>query len=255
MNDDGPTKTVQAVETSIDVIEVLADIRVGGVSTIATEVGIPVSTTYVHLNTLRERGYVVKEDSEYRLSLRFLEHGGAVRQQLEFFTVVQDVVNQVAYATGEIAGFGIEERGKRVVLYRSEGENAVADQIPIGEHTAMHWTSIGKAILAHLPERRIDEILDEHGLPAGTEHTLTDREALRTELARIRERGYATDDAERRRGIRGVAVPIMNEREDVIGSIGIAGPRARLDSEFVTRAADLLSKKRNIIQVRNDFYN
>lgn len=254
MNNDGSTKTVQAVETSLDIVEVLANIGTGGVSSVATEVGIPVSTTYVHLNTLRERGYVVKSGNEYRLSLRFLEHGGAVRQQLEFFTVVQDVVNQVAYATGEIAGFGIEEQGKRVILYRSEGENAVGDQIPIGKHSAMHWTSIGKAILAHLPDRRIDEIFED-GLQAGTEHTLTDREALRTELARIRERGYAIDDRERRRGIRGVAVPITNEREDVIGSIGIAGPRARLDSGFVNQTIDLLSEKRNIIEVRNDFYS
>jgi DNA-binding IclR family transcriptional regulator len=249
------TNTVNSVETTFDVIEVLKNMQSAGVSEIADEVGIPVSTAYVHLNTLRKRGYVVKSDVNYRLSLRFLEHGGSVRQQLDYFTIVQDEVNQVAYFTGEIVGFGVEELGQRVVLYRSEGGGAVGDEIPIGESTHLHWTSLGKAIMAHLPAERTEEILEQHGQPQATPSTITDRAELMEELADIREDGYALDDAERRRGIRGVAVPVMSAREEIVGSLGVAGPKTRFDETYIRKILDVLLKKRNIIEIRNDFYH
>jgi len=248
------TKTIQAVERTFEIIETLKTERSAGVSEIADEVGIPVSTAYIHLNTLRHRGYVVKTDSTYRLSLRFLEHGGAVRQQRNFFTIVKDEVNQITYQTGEIAGFAVEEQGQRVILYRSEGNGAVGDQIPIGEHTYLHWTSLGKAILAQLSEERVDEIIEKHGLLKGTRQTITDRAELRDELQSIREEGFAIDNAERRRGIRGVAVPVLDANEDLLGSLGVAGPSTRFDETYVTRLVDILTEKRNIVEVRNNFY-
>jgi DNA-binding IclR family transcriptional regulator len=254
MSSGGTTDTIQAVETTFEVVEVLTKMQSAGVSEIAAEVGIPVSTTYMHLNTLRHSGYVVKTDTEYRLSLRFLEHGGAVRQQMDFFPVIKDEVNQITYLTGEITGFAIEELGQRVILYRSEGSGSVGDRIPIGEHTYMHWTSLGKAILAYLPRERIDAIVDQHGLPAGTRYTITNRAALDEELATIRDRGYAVDDAERRRGIRGVAVPVLDANEEVVGSVGIAGPKARFGEDYIADIVDVLWEKRNIIEVRNNFY-
>lgn len=254
MSQDGTTKTVQAVETTLEVVEVLTEMQSAGVSEIASAVGIPVSTAYMHLNTLRHRGYVVKTDLEYRLSLRFLEHGGAVRQQMDFFTVIKDEVNQMTYLTGEISGFAIEELGQRVVVYRSEGSGLIGDQIPIGEHTFMHWTSLGKAILAHLPEERVDEIVNRHGLPSGTRYTITDRAELDDDLAAIRDQGYAIDDAERRRGIRGVAVPVLDANEKIVGSVGIAGPKARFDEGYIADTIGVLWEKRNIIEVRSNFY-
>lgn len=251
----GNTKTIKAVETTIEVVEALKRMKAAGVSEVAGEIDIPVSTAYMHLNTLRHRGYIVKTDSDYQLSLQFLEHGGAVRQQMDFFTVIKDVVNQTAYMTGEIVGFAVEERGQRIVLYRSEGSGAVGDQISIGEHSYLHWTSLGKAILVYLPQERIDEIIDHHGLPKGTQNTITDRDELLAELATIRETGYAIDDAERRRGIRGIAVPITNADEEIVGSIGMAGPKSRFSATYIAEMLDVLAKKRNIIEVRSDFYH
>lgn len=248
------TKTIKAVKRTFEIIETLTQERSAGVSDVAEAVGIPVSTTYVHLNTLRHLGYVVKSDDQYRLSLRFLEHGGAVRQQMDFFTIVKDEVNHITYLTGEIAGFGVEEQGRRVVLYRSEGRESVGDQIPIGEHTYLHWTSLGKAIMAHLPENRVTEIIDNHGLPTGTEQTIRDRDALFAELESIRESGYAVDDAERRRGIRGVAVPVLDANEDILGSVGVAGPSTRFDETYMSSLIDVLRDKKNILEVRHNFY-
>lgn len=246
--------TIKSVETSFTIVEALRDRRSAGVSEISDDLAIPVSTTYVHLNTLRSLGYVVKQGSEYRLSLRFLEHGGSVRQQLEFFSVVEDSVNKTAYSTGEIAGFAIEEQGQRVILSRSAGQGAIGDQIPIGEYTSLHWTSLGKAILAHLPAERVDAIVDTHGLPRGTPSTITDRDTLDEELSTIRNCGYAIDNAERRRGIRGVSVPIKDANEEIVGALGVAGPKQRFDVNHLADLLGVLEERRNVIEIRSEYY-
>jgi DNA-binding IclR family transcriptional regulator len=248
------TKTIKSLEKTLDIIEVLHEVDSAGVSEIAERAGVPSSTTYMHLNTLAQRRYVVNDGTDYRLSFRFLEHGGAARQQLDFFSIVKEEVTNISRILGEIVGFAVEEEEQRVILYRSEGQEAVGDQIPVGEHTHLHWTSLGKAILAHLPVRRVDEIVAQHGLPAGTENTITSRTELREELQTIRSVGYAVDNSERRRGIRGIAVPIKNGDEDVVGSIGVAGPKARYDPSYLSQILDFLDEERNIIEVRNGFY-
>ena len=254
MHENDPTKTIKAVETSFTIIEVLKNMQQARVSEIAEKIDMPISTAYIHLNTLVKLGYVIKRDNKYKISLKFLEHGGAVRHQMDFFNIIKDEVNQIADHTGEIAGFGIEERGKRVILYRNEGDSAVGDQTPVGEHTDLHWTSLGKAIMAHLPKWRIDEIVNRHGLPKGTRHTITKREKLMSEFAIIRKSGYAIDNAEHRRGIRGIAVPITDESSNIVGSLGITGPKTRFDKEYMAEILDILLKRRNIIEIQNEFY-
>ena len=156
--------------------------------------------------------------------------------------------------TGEIAGAATEERGQRVILFRSAGEMAAGDKIPIGEHSHMHWTSLGKALLAHIPAERRSKIVDRHGLPRGTERTFTDRDELGNELERIRQQGYAIDDDEHLRGVRGVAVPIFDTEQNVIASIGLTGPRNRFQSSYLTELLNSLEYAKNEVEVRSQYY-
>ncbi|GAA0240337.1 hypothetical protein GCM10009000_064920 [Halobacterium noricense] len=139
-------------------------------------------------------------------------------------------------------------------MYRSAGEMAAGDDIPIGNHTYMHWTSLGKAILAHLSSARRSEIIDQHGLPRGTKRTLTNRNELEDELELIRQQGYATDDEEHLRGVRGVAVPIFDSDQNVVSSIGITGPRTRFQSSYVSKMLKTLEYAKNEIEVQSQYY-
>ncbi|WP_074796571.1 IclR family transcriptional regulator [Haloferax larsenii] len=250
----GNDKTIGAVETAFEILSALGEVEPTGLSDLASAVEIPTSTTYIHLNTLVEQGFVVKESGQYRRSFRFLEVGGSVRQQLSIARLLRNKVEELSNTTGEIVGAGIEENGKRVILYRSTGEKAAADEIPIGNHTEMHWTSLGKAILAYLPEDRRRHIVERHGLPEGTSETLTTFTDLERELSRIRQQGYAIDDEEHLRGIRGVAVPILDGDENVIASIGITGPRDRFTPGYMAELLNILQYSKNEIEVRNQYY-
>lgn len=93
----------------------------------------------------------------------------------------------------------------------------------IGKRVPLHNIAAGKAILAHLSEERVEEIIGQHGLEEWTERTITDREALFSELETIREQEYARNDGETFEGFRAVASPILHEGE-LLGSIVVSGP-------------------------------
>lgn len=225
-------KTVGAVERAFSIIATLRKAGRMTVSEIAVELDLPTSTAHVHLKTLHSLGYVVREDGAYRLGLRFLRDGGAIRQRQHIYQIGKDKIDELAVDTGEVANLGVEENGQRILLYQSEGNEAVYDNAPIGEYTNMHWTALGKALLAHLPRQRVDDIMETYGLPDKTDQTITTREELSTELDAIRERGYALEDEERRKGIRSVAVPLKVD-ESVVGAISISGTKNRLNDERI----------------------
>ena len=76
------TETIGALETSLRILESMNEQDNAGVTDLSRRLDIPKSTVYSHLRTLRENGYVVNEDDEYRLGLRFLDYGERTRDRL-----------------------------------------------------------------------------------------------------------------------------------------------------------------------------
>ena len=115
----------------------------------------------------------------------------------------------------------------------------------------LHCTALGKAVLAHLPEERTEEILDQHGLPGVTERTTTDREELWEELAEVRDTGVAFDDEERMLGMRCVAVPLLGTDDEVVGAMSVSGPRTRFQDEYYRETCPrLLRETAHVIEIR-----
>jgi DNA-binding IclR family transcriptional regulator len=252
---DRSSDTIQSVRRAFDVVECLEELQGATVSEAKEHLDIPKSTAYIHLKTLRECGYLIQEGDEYRIGLRFLKHGGFARHRTELFRVAKPNVDELARDLGEIAALGVEENGKRVLLYKNEGPGAIGENLPTGEYSHMHWVATGKVILAHLPEERVERIVDQHGLPAATEGTIDDRESLFQELEKVRERGYAMESEDRFSGIQGVALPVLDSNDDVIGGLGVAGPRHRVTEERI--AGEILDSMReavNVIELEFNYY-
>lgn len=221
-----------------------------GVTELASRLGMAKSTTHYHLTLLQEEGYVVKSDSKYRLSLRFLRLGEITRDRVPIYDSGAQQVNKLADRTSELAILAVEEQGMGVYLYKNGGEDAVDIDAPVGRFAHLHNRAYGKAILAHLPESRVTEILDTHGLPRTSPHTITDRAALFEELSEIRSQGFATNLEESIEGIHGIAVPVLDNDDSVLGGISLAGPSKRLDQKKMTGAyADQLLEARNVVEL------
>lgn len=239
---------IKATERSLAIIEEIRRRDGAGVTELADHFGFSKSTIHDHLTTLVEKKYLRHEDDEYTIGLRFLNLGGYARQHQELFEMAKGEVDDLAAETGEAAKVAVEEHGRGIYLHQAWGDNAVRTDSHVGTRVYLHSNSVGKAILAHLPEDRIREIVDEYGLPEWTEYTITDREALFDELQTVRDRGVAIDNEERIRGLRCVGAPVIRDGE-VLGAISVSGPTRRFDDDYMEEMIDLVQSTARVIEI------
>lgn len=240
---------LSTVETACEIINQLVELDGARVAELSKRMDKPTSTIHDHLTTLQTSGYVVKEDQSYRASSRFLYIGERVLNQREIYRAAREHIQRLAERTGEYITLVIEEQGYGVLLFTEGGEATVDINTPPGIRTPLHSTAPGKCILAHLPEERVEEILDDHGLPARTENTVTDKEVLYEQLKEISEQGYAFEKEEHFEGMSGLACPIL-ERQSVRGAISVYGPTGRIgDEKDRRRIREAASETANMIEV------
>ncbi|MCU4744358.1 IclR family transcriptional regulator [Halobacteria archaeon AArc-m2/3/4] len=223
---------VKTTTTTFTIVEALKELDSCGVTELANHLQLPKSTVHNYLSTLEQEEYVKKEGNTYSVGIRFLELGAYARDCMQIYDIAKTEVDRLADETRELANLMIEEHGHGVYIHQAKGEQAVQVDSYVGTRVDLHATALGKSILAHLPEDRIDTIVDNHGLPQCTERTVSTREELENELELVRKRGYATDDEERLKGLRCVAAPIQTSDGRVLGAVSASGPVNRMQEEY-----------------------
>jgi DNA-binding IclR family transcriptional regulator len=243
-------RTIQSVDKACRIIRTLRELDGAGVTEIADRMNMPKGSVHTYLNTLRENNIVSKDRGQYRLGFFLLELGEEIKHNNQVWQFAQEPLDELASETGELARLIVREQGYGVYLAKSEGENAIETTIRPGEREYLHYTSHGKAILAHMPESEVREIIDKHGLPEQTENTITNSEALFEELAEIREEGVAFSQGERTRGLRCVARAIHAPDGDAVAAIGVCGPTNRMRGDrFREEIPDIVRDKANLIEI------
>jgi DNA-binding IclR family transcriptional regulator len=241
---------VKSVGHTAAIIKKVAELNGAGVSEISSHLEITKGTVHNHLATLEENELVVKEGEEFHLGLRFFEFGERTKTRHKIHEIGIPEVNKLAEKTGELGNILVEEHGRGIYLYRAEGENALSLDTGIGSRVYLHQTGLGKAILAHMPEERVEEIIDNHGLEPSTSHSVSTREDLYENLEQIREQGYALDMEERAEGIRCVAAPVITNDGAVRGAVSVAGPASRMRGEYLeSEVPDMVMRAANVISI------
>jgi len=248
-----PSRLLKTVATTLRVIDELKRTHGMSAAELSDELELSRTTAYNHLTTLREHGYVVKDDDEYRLSAKCVLLGEDVRQQNILYKHGHAELKELAEETGEYAQLVVEEFGRGLIVSGVRGEKAVGEEFqaklqrqPFG----LHYTAAGKAILAHLPRERVEAFVREHGLSQKTAETITDRDRLFDVLSEIRDRGYAYNDEEQVEGLRVVGAPILNPDDEVLGAVSLSGPTSRIqDQRYRETLPERVLNTANLIEV------
>lgn len=250
---DTDRKTIQAVDRTFHIIELIQTNNGVTLTDLTTEFGFSKSTIYYHLNTLMKYGYVTREDGEYRIGLRFLDPAVHAINRNPEYQIIKPKVKYLADETNERAQFITEENGVGIHVFSEIGENGVQSESRVGKTVYLHTTSAGKAMLASMPEDRINRIIKEYGLPKMTEQTITSRGELFSALEEIRERGYAVNRAERKEGLMAIGTSINDSSGKTIGAISVTGPLRRMEGTHEEHLPELLLDVSEEIQLKFEF--
>ena len=248
---DDANRPVKALLTMHETVEALDDLGRAGVVEVAERLDRPQSVIHDYLSTLAQLGYVVKTNGKYELGLRYLELGSHVRERVELYNVARPELGPLAeQSSSESVTLCIEENGLCVALDAVQSSESITYDWKPGTYFGMHCSGAGKAMLAHYSEDRIDTIIDQHGLPARTENTITDRERLATELEAVRERGVSFERGEYKARMHTISAPITAASGNVLGALSVSGPAHRLrESDVETELEDMLLSTVNVIEL------
>jgi DNA-binding IclR family transcriptional regulator len=242
--------TVKSLERMFRIVAGLKELEGAGITELADHLAFPKSTIHRHLSTMQSYGYVLKEEQTYYPGLQFLDVGITAREKYEVYESGRRKTVELAERTGERAWCMIEENGLGWYLSGASGDHPVFPPVRIGERVHLHQTAAGKAILAHLPDDRVRSIIDRHGLPAETEHSITDSDELIDELESVRNRGYSVNEEESLLGLHAIGASIKNnETGELYGALSISGPANRIDLSPDSEYTDLVIGAANEIEI------
>lgn len=230
---------IQSVAKALDVLECLAlSDSALSVRQVAEQCGFSRPTVYRLLNTLMSRNYVQNtQDGSYQVGTGVLSLGKSVLDRLNLADVARPYIHALSRKTEETVHLSILEGTEILYVAKAESTKPVHMYCNIGTRNPVYNTSMGKAILAFLPQARREALLQKLTLRAHTPHTITDLPTLVEHLSVVRRRGYAVDDREVEESIRCVGAPLFDYTNEVIGAISVSGPSHRMTDEQIERFA------------------
>jgi DNA-binding IclR family transcriptional regulator len=236
---------VKPVHNAIRILEVLGKEQGLGVTRVSKLLKLPKSSVHDILSTLHHDGLVEKdgERNHYSLGLKLFELGNQARANLELRRIATPFLRTLNEDLDETVHLTILDGWEVLYIECFESTKQLRTYSVIGVRAPLHCTAVGKAILAYFTEKQVDQMVKAMGLAKFTENTITDRKTLDRELAEIRRRGYAVDNAEHEEGVRCIGAPIRNHEAQVRASISVSGPSQRMSPARDEEVGKLLMNK------------
>ncbi|MEQ8877013.1 MAG: IclR family transcriptional regulator [Phycisphaerales bacterium] len=199
------------------------------VADVVNDLGIDRASAYRMLLTLVESRYVTRAtDRSYRLSPKVMWLAQHLLEDDTRDQKIASCLRTISEQTQETVHYSVLDGNAAVLAKRAKGTQRVAVDFQIGDRSPLHCSSVGKVLLAYGEPQLTDTIVAQ-GLPKVAPNTITDPEAFRAELKRIRAERCAFDDLEFADDMRCIAVPVFEAAGSVPGSIAISGPASRFD--------------------------
>jgi IclR family transcriptional regulator, pca regulon regulatory protein len=234
--DDSPrpraAEYVQSLERGLAVIQAFSRDRPSmTLAEVAREAGLTRATARRLLFTLQHLGYARFDGKRFALTARVLDIGYAYLSSLDLASIAQAEMESLVERTHESCSAAVLDGTEIVYVVRVPTTRIMTISLGLGSRLPAHATSMGRVLLADLPDHQLPAHLDadiEGHLPALTDRTITDPAALRAELDRVHRQGWAVVDQELEDGVRSVAAPLRNGRGRAIAAINISGHAGRV---------------------------
>jgi DNA-binding IclR family transcriptional regulator len=236
------TYKVQALDRAFAVLDLLGESDMPmGLAQVASSLRLHKSTAHRFLMVLERHRMVERTgNGKFRLGLRLFDFGNRAIEQYDLRDRAQPHLRRLVAETEETAHLALLEAARVIYIDKIEPARSVRMITRIGASNPVHSTSVGKAILAFLPEERAEEVIRRTRFERFTPRTIANAEALRAEMDKTRKRGYAVDDEEFEEGLRCIAVPILDAQRQPVAAVSVSGPSFRVTAQKLPSIANHL---------------
>lgn len=244
---------IKSVIKALDILEILDKEKELGISELSEILDWDKSTVHRLISTLRLKGYVIQNANtqKYANSFKLFEMGNNVVEKLGLRRQAQPFLEELLTKTHETVNLAI--RDEKYILYidKIESPATIKVDLSIGKKLPIYCTGLGKAMLAFMEKAEVERLLINETFYPYTEKTVKDFPQLLEQLSEIRKQGYSIDDEEYVEGLKCIAAPIKNYRQEVVAAISIAVPKYRYEEreesigypQLVKSIAEGFSKK------------
>jgi DNA-binding IclR family transcriptional regulator len=238
---------MKALDKTMSVLELFTPANPQwGLFELGEATSLPVSTLHRIVSVLKRHGLMIQDpdSKKYRLGYAAIELGRRAAAGLPVRQMAEPEMRRLARETGETIVLTVlnDAHDRSICVDRIESRYDLRLHLEVGSAGYLHAGASSKVLLAFLPEDEVTDIVRRTGLPKMARYTITDEQALATELANIRKRGYAYSHEETDPDAWGVAAPILTLDDRALAAIGIAGPMSRYSVEARKRYAALATE-------------
>jgi IclR family transcriptional regulator, acetate operon repressor len=200
---------------------------------LARSAGLTEPTALRYAASLTTHGFLERDATtgRYRLGLRLFELGQKALRHRDPRAVALPYMSRLRDRFEETVNLGMRHADELVLIEVLESHRSIRSGAQLGERDGWHASSLGKAVLAHLPPEDARALLEHVPRPRLTPHTVTSVEQLLDELEVVRERGFAVDELETEEDLRCVGAAILDRHGDPQYAISVAGPSNRLTAD------------------------
>ena len=225
---------VASLAKGLRVLELLAANGDMSASQMAGHLDTSRAASHRFLTTLRDLGYVEKtEEGRFRLTFKVVELGMRKLDGFEIRHTVHPFMQEMSLAFGETVNLGHWDGIAIVHLDKINSTEILRLDVGLGALAPAYCTALGKAVLAFLPDRELEDYLQSVEWVAMSPKTITTPDKLKIEIKQIRQRGYAIDDEELSLGLRCVGVPVFDHTGRPTYALSVSGPAQRMSEEKI----------------------
>jgi IclR family pca regulon transcriptional regulator len=200
------------------------------------------------LLTLKMLGYVEENGRLFHLKMRVLRLGFAYLSSASLPSIAQPVLENVTSIVHESSSLSVLEGDQITYLARSVTKRVMSVGLSVGSRLPAYCTSMGRVLLAALPEEQFSTFLDTVILKALTPKTITGKTRLADVIGRVRSNGYALVEEELELGLRSIAVPIKGPGGNVIAAMNVGAHVGRVSkSDLIQRVLPVLREQAELL--------
>ncbi|MEO7160524.1 MAG: IclR family transcriptional regulator [Polaromonas sp.] len=185
------------------------------------------------LLTLQTLGYVDGDGKHFRLTPRILELGFAYLSSLPIWNLAEPVMERLAEQVKESCSAAVLDGADIVYVLRVHTHKIMSLNLGVGSRLPAYCTSMGRMLLAGLPDAEVERHLRASDLRARTKHTVTDVSELMRRIHQVRAQGWCLVDQELEEGLISMAAPVLSQAGETVAALNISGQANRTSAKVM----------------------